>query len=81
MFSIQNLLFSIDQTTIDQSFLPYQTQENVENTSTKTNKALKLSLNVIYNLKQQYQSQVINTGMHEHIINAISATSTCKFAN
>ena len=51
MFSIQNLLFSIDQTTIDQSFLPYQTQENVENTSTKTNKALKLSLNVIYNLK------------------------------
>lgn len=72
MFSIQNPLFSIDQ-----SFLPYQTQENVENTSTKTNKALKLSLNVIYNLKQQYQLQVINTGMHEHIINAISATSTC----
>ena len=71
-FSIQYPLFSIDQ-----SFLPYQTQENVENTSTKTNKALKLRLNVLYNLKQQYQLQVINTGMHECIINAISATSTC----
>ncbi len=34
--------------------------------SAKTNKALKLSLNVIYNIKQQQQLQVSNTGMHEY---------------